>query len=268
MVIDFHTHIFPPRIAGAAINSLESTSGFKAYADATLDGLMESMKYGGVDISVVLPVVTNTRQVYAVNDYIISLKDTDKLICFGGIHPCMTDYKSEIKRIKAAGLRGIKMHPDFVRTFADDNKMADVINAATQEGLPVILHGGADASFQDYVRCTPDMIARLLPKIPDAKLICAHLCGYTYFDRLLLHMDEFIKFGLYFDVATVLRIPKKRELSQILSHCDPSHILFGTDFPWENPKTELEALDALDISEQYKENIKWKNAAKLLEINL
>ena len=67
----------------------------------------------------------------------------------------MPNVKEEIKKLKDAGLKGIKIHPDFVRTFADDNKTAAVINAAAEQGMPVILHGGADRALPQVRRQAP-----------------------------------------------------------------------------------------------------------------
>ena len=58
MVIDFHTHTFPDRIAKASIESLSECSGIIPHTDGTVAGLERSMEAGGVDISVILPVVT------------------------------------------------------------------------------------------------------------------------------------------------------------------------------------------------------------------
>ena len=44
MVIDFHTHIFPDKIAAGSITHLEKASGITAATDGTLDGLLSSMK--------------------------------------------------------------------------------------------------------------------------------------------------------------------------------------------------------------------------------
>ena len=57
MVIDFHTHTFPDRIAKATIESLSKCSGITPYTDGTTTGLKRSMQEGKVDISVILPVV-------------------------------------------------------------------------------------------------------------------------------------------------------------------------------------------------------------------
>ena len=269
MVIDFHTHIFPEKIAAMAIASLEKTSGMTAFGDGTLkgkNGLVNNMQNGGADLSVVLPVATNTKQVRSVNDYIISVKDTPGIIAFGGIHPDFPECKDEIKRIKENGLKGIKIHPDFVRYFADDNQMVYAVKCAAEEGLPVLLHGGVDVSFPEYVHCTPERLLRLSQKVPDAVIICAHLCGYTHWDELKRYMWEFADRNVYFDISTVLSVPKKRGLTEILNLCNPNNILFGTDFPWFDQSEEIKKLEMLNISPEFKEKIKHLNAERLLGI--
>lgn len=269
MVIDFHTHVFPEKIAAAAISSLEKTSGLTAFGDGTLsgkNGLVNDMQSGGADFSVVLPVVTNIKQVQSVNDYIISIKDTPGIITFGGIHPDSPDCKGEIKRIKENGLKGIKIHPDFVRHFVDDKEMVNAVRCTAEEGLPILLHGGVDVSFPEYVRCTPERLLRLTQKVPEAVIICAHLCGYTHWDELKRYMWEFADKNVYFDISTVLSVPEKRGLTEILSLCNPDRILFGTDFPWFDQAEEIKKLENLDITQEFKEKIKHLNAERLLKI--
>ncbi len=47
MIIDFHTHIFPDKIAGATIEKLSKASDSPAYTDGTKDGLKRSWKSPG-----------------------------------------------------------------------------------------------------------------------------------------------------------------------------------------------------------------------------
>ena len=51
MLIDFHTHCFPDKIAVKAIEKLSDVSGgLKPYTDGTSEGLKKSMQQGNVDI--------------------------------------------------------------------------------------------------------------------------------------------------------------------------------------------------------------------------
>ena len=115
MVIDFHTHIFPDTIASKTIAALEQTSGIEAATDGTLRGLLASMEMAGVDMSVVLPVVTKPSQFESINRYAKSVNETysGKILSFGGIHPDCEDYKQKLDFIKELGLPGIKLHPDY-----------------------------------------------------------------------------------------------------------------------------------------------------------
>ena len=67
MIIDFHTHIFPDKIAKPTIDTLAVNSDAKAYTDGTRDSLVASMREAHVDLSVILPVVTRPGQFQSVN---------------------------------------------------------------------------------------------------------------------------------------------------------------------------------------------------------
>ena len=49
MIIDFHTHIFPDKIAAGVIDKLQKKSRSKPYTDATAGGLLQSMQDAGID---------------------------------------------------------------------------------------------------------------------------------------------------------------------------------------------------------------------------
>ena len=68
MIIDFHTHTFPPKIAASTLEKLSAMSHTLPFTDGTPEGLRASMGEAGVDLSVVLPVATAPRQVEHIND--------------------------------------------------------------------------------------------------------------------------------------------------------------------------------------------------------
>ena len=135
MTIDFHTHIFPEKIAAKTIAKLETKADVKAYANGREESLLQSMKHAGIDVSVVLPVVTAPEQFETVNRFAVSLnekysgKDV-RLLSFGGIHPDTADYKEKLRRIRQMGLQGIKLHPDYQDTYFDDIKYMRILEEA------------------------------------------------------------------------------------------------------------------------------------------
>ena len=67
MIVDFHTHIFPEKIAARTIEKLENIANIKAFTDGREESLMASMEEAGVDVSIILPVVTRPEQFNTVN---------------------------------------------------------------------------------------------------------------------------------------------------------------------------------------------------------
>ena len=67
MIIDFHTHAFPDAIAEKTMAYLSQKGGIRPTSAGTLAALKAQMKESGVDISVVLPIVTAARQTATIN---------------------------------------------------------------------------------------------------------------------------------------------------------------------------------------------------------
>ena len=86
MILDFHTHCFPDKIAEKAIETLRLRSGItRPFHKGSVGGLLELQKTDGVDYSVVLNIATNPHQQTSVNNFAISLKEVDGIIPFGVI---------------------------------------------------------------------------------------------------------------------------------------------------------------------------------------
>ena len=67
MIIDIHTHTFPPALAPRALALLSQSARACFYADGTTQALRRSMQQAGIDVSVVQPVVTAARQTESIN---------------------------------------------------------------------------------------------------------------------------------------------------------------------------------------------------------
>ena len=100
MYFDFHTHIFPNKIAERAVASLiekaEEATGERgcltAHTEGTLDSLRLSMERSGIDKSLVLPVCTSPSQFDSINRYAAEINGVDgRIYSFGGIHPDCED---------------------------------------------------------------------------------------------------------------------------------------------------------------------------------
>ena len=265
MIIDFHTHIFPDKIAARSIEALSKVSGIKAATDGTLNGLLTSMDKSGVDLSVIMPVVTKPSQFETVNTFAKSVNEqyAGRLLSFGGIHPDSEDYKAELDRIKELGLPGIKLHPDYQGVMIDDVRYMRIIEYANELGLIILVHAGIDIGLPEPVHCPPDRARKVLDVIKPEKLVLAHMGGWKQWDAVYeylagekVYLDTAFTFD-YIDLDSFLNIWEKH---------DRDKILFATDSPWSDAVRDITVLKEIVNRPNDIEAVLGGNAKRLLDI--
>ena len=265
MIIDFHTHIFPDKIAHRTIEHLSQVGGIQPASDGTLEGLKNSMKETGVDLSVILPVVTKPEQFDNVNRFAKEINDIYKgntLLSFGGIHPDCTDYKHKLRQIKEMGLKGIKIHPDYQGVMIDDKRFMNIIEYADALDLIIITHAGIDIGLPEPVHCPPDKMRTVYDKIKPKKMVLAHYGGWKQWEMVY---DYLAGTEMYFDTAFTLDFIENEWFYKILDKHGAKRILFATDSPWSDAKKGIDYIRQLNIPEESKNMILYENAQKLLK---
>ncbi len=279
MIIDFHTHTFPDKIAAAAIDKLQHASHSKAFTNGSVSGLQASMQSAGIDHSVVLPVATNPLKVSAMNDISCQLTGQNGLIYFGCIHPNMEGAEAELTRIAGKGLKGIKIHPVYQDVDIEDPRFLRILDKAGQLGLAVVMHAGDDIGFPGVVRCSPEMTARALRQVGPVQLICAHMGGWRNWGQVVdclastaVMIDTAFSLGAITPLEEEyykeeeLQLLKAEEFCQLVRAFGADRVVFGTDSPWDDQGAALEAIRALTLMEEEKEKILGGNAQRILQI--
>lgn len=264
MAIDFHTHIFPDKLAPRAVAALEQSGGAPAAIPGTMEALIDSMRRCGIDYSVNMPIASRPDQTPSINTFAIAVhqrREETGILSFGALHPLYEDWEGELQRIHDAGLPGIKLHPDFQGLFLDDPQMVRVMQAAAGLGLMILIHCGMDPSFPQLHRSTPERLYRILPALPGATVIAAHMGGYRYHDDVEKYL---VGSPVYIDTSFTIGRFDDRQVRRILTNHDPDRILFGTDSPWDGQRKSVEDLMGLCLPEELNEKILWKNASRLL----
>lgn len=261
-VIDFHTHTFPDKIAAASIHSLSKCSGITPHTDGTVAGLRRSMEEEGVDLSVILPVVTRPAQFETVNRVAAMLCEREeRLISFGGIHPDCSDVGQKMREIRAMGLKGIKIHPAYQEVYIDDVRYLRILEAAACEDLVVSVHAGVDIGLPEPVYASVERIARAIRAVKPKKFVLAHLGGWKEWDGV---EEMLVSEDVYFDTAFLEDYIDDEQLSRIIRKHGAERILFGTDCPWSGQRESVERLEKLPLSETERELIFSGNAGRLL----
>ena len=262
MIIDFHTHVFPHKIAGAAMDRLQRQCAVPCCAPAIVESLIETMDECGVDKSVVLNIVTKETQ----HEHVLSFAkeiDSERLISFGSVMPGSEYALEYVWKVSDEGLRGIKLHPPLQRIDFDDKRLFPVYDLARALNLVVVFHAGWDATYRDEMRASVEMTLNVVKNFPGLKLVAAHMGGLRLardvFDRLAG------KHNLYFDTAYTADLwLDKGMFRDIIRRHGAERVLFGSDYPWHLPSAEIGLIKSLGIGEEEKKMILGENAARLL----
>ena len=270
MIIDLHTHAFPEKIAARTLEALIANTArisdypMKNCTDGTASGLLEVERRAGVDLAVVLPIVTNPKQSETINRVAKETNDANcGLYSFGSLHPADPDALSWVDKLAADGFKGIKLHPEFQNIYADSDEMTAVCRRAAQYGMTVALHSGRDIGYLPPVKTEPDMLLRLIDRVSDLKLVAAHLGGWMMWEEVA---RKLVDTPIYFDTAFIADFIDKAAASDIINAHGADKVLFGSDAPWEDPAKTLGFLRSLSIDPEDLKKICGTNAAGLLGI--
>ena len=264
MVIDFHTHAFPEKIAKRAIQSLVAgcNGEYTPCSDGTVSGLVNNMDKFGVDVSVVQPVVTKPSQTVTLNNWAKEIV-CDKLISFGGIHPGTDDYKRDIDFICELGLPGIKLHPEYQQFYVDDPYMLKIYDYALSKGLIILFHAGYDPAYPPPIHSSPKQFAEVSKQMRGGIMVAAHLGGQRQWNEV---EEYLVGTDMYMDTSMGMNYYPHDQFVRIVKNHGADKILFGSDSPWSRAGEEIEALNSLSLTQEEKDLILHKNAKRILKI--
>ena len=259
-MIDFHTHIFPEKIAKATLAFLAEKCQEEPSTNGMADGLLASTEDAGLECSVILPVVTKPTQFQSINRFASNFRE-GKLISFGGIHPDSADYKAELREIYHLGLKGVKLHPDYQQVFIDDIRYKRIISYATELGLIISVHAGFDPGYPECTHCTPKRARDMILDVQPEKLVLAHMGGFMQWEDV---EEYLVGQPVWFDTAVVFgKIPDEQFIRMVRNHGNDK-ILFASDSPWADQKEFVKHLQSLPLTGEEKDNIFHNNAVRLL----
>lgn len=279
MIIDVHAHTYPEKIVKKVKERMESVSGSRIDDEGTPEGLVKSMEKTGIDYSVFLPVATNPGQVGKLNAQAIQATELygDRgFLSFAAIHPDTPNMREVLQGIKNAGLKGVKIHPDYQDTFFDDIRYLRLIDLATELELLVMAHAGMDEVYPDLVHCDIKRILKVLREVKSERLILAHMGGWQMWEDVKKYIcGAPVYFDTAFSLTGTVNVENKNGIGSMLNDArfvelvrahGVFRILFGTDFPWSSQSENLKWIQGCSLTEEEKKRILGENAAGLLGV--
>ncbi len=280
MIIDFHTHIVPPRIKENPGKYVERDPGFaNLYSSpnprlATADDLIASMDKDGVDISVALNISWATHELCAeTNDYIMEAiaRYPKRLIGFGTVQLQSLDAAlDEIERCAKGGIKGIgemRFDRQLLGAARDNDILKSFIKAITKHNLSLLIHASEPVGHQYPGKgdTTPDVLYTLITSFPDLTLVCAHWGGGLPFYALMPEVRKAMS-KVFFDTAASPYLYSPQIYNQAIQLAGADKILFGSDCPLLPPSRLLKEIRALDLPPEIERLVLSDNAQRLLGI--
>ena len=277
MIIDSHTHVFPPELSRRREALLDRDLTLSTmFSDprarmADAEELVATMDGAGIDVSVMVGIGWNDEGLAReANDYVIdSVRSFPlRLRGFGAVNPRWgAAAVAEVARCAAAGLAGIgELHPDTQGfDLGDKAVMAPVVEAAVAAGMPILTHASEPVghSYPGKGSTTPQALCRFIEAFPQVTLICAHWGGGLPFYALMPEVRELLK-GVYFDSAASPFLYREEVFAAVVGLVGGDRVLFGTDYPLISQKRLFRQVADAPISDDAKEGILYRNAARLL----
>ncbi len=230
------------------------------YHDGTLAGLLASMDAAGIRRSILCSVATKPTQVEKITDWSIAIA-SERIIPFASVHPDYPDPEQEIERIAAAGLRGLKFHPQYMTCPLDDARCIRIARRAAMLGLSFTIHAGYHPAFEKHDEGSPQRLRRLHDAVPDLRIVACHLGGMDDWQGVV---DHLVGTPIYLETSFSPSWCPKPLLEAILSRHDPRRIVFGTDSPWQDSAKELEAFKKMPLPPEAMQWALTENAKSLI----
>lgn len=277
VIIDFHTHIFPPWLRERRDEYVRFDPCFAAlYSQpkarmTTAEELVTSMDEAGIDLSVVANAGWVSHELCVkTNDYILDsvVRYPTRLVGFCAIQPGVVDAAiPEIERCARGGARGIGELRSDVQGFdlTDKRTMKPIVDALLKHDLIFLTHSSEPVGheYSGKGSITPDILYSFITAFPNLKAVCAHWGGGLPFYALMPEVAGALT-NVFFDTAATAFLYKPEIFDQVSRIIGVDKILFGTDYPLMRQDRVTAQIQAAPLSEEDKAKILGDNAQKLL----
>ncbi len=251
-IIDFHTHPFMLKKQNTCFynNIVDTPENFKD--DIISSGICHIC-------GSVIEKVTSFEDIHRLNKTAIDISEKWKGFYTPGIHIHPDYVKESIEELYLMRSKGIKLIGELVPYYNGwesyyNKNMHQIYEIISQLGFVVSIHTQNDES-----------IIKALENFPNIPFVGAHPRDKEDYYN---HIYRLKKYNNYYMDLSGTGLFRYGMVKNTVRECGSSKILFGTDYPICNPKMYVEALMFEKISYKDKENIFYKNASELLDIDI
>jgi predicted TIM-barrel fold metal-dependent hydrolase len=280
MVIDFHTHVFPPEVIARRADYAERDEWFaELYGNpkakmATVDDLLASMEADGVDVSVACAFGWRDQGLIEECDsYLLEAIKAhgSRIVGLAGTQPLAGARAiAEIERCARGGMRGVgelMPHGQGYR-LSDVALLTPLMEAAQALGLFVLTHCSEPVGhlYKGKGDAVPADLAVFASAFPDARIVASHWGGGFPFYELMPEVRAAAT-NVWYDSAASLFLYAPAVFDVAARAAGARKLLWASDYPLISQRRMLEYARASGLSEPDLALALGGNAAALLGVD-
>jgi predicted TIM-barrel fold metal-dependent hydrolase len=279
MVVDFHTHIFPPQVRARRDDYLRRDAAFaEMYSSpkaqmATAEELLASMEEAEVDRSVVVGFAWSEQELCREhNEYLLeaAARSGGRLIPFCTLQPLAgDDAAAEIERCVQGGARGLgELRPESQGYSLDQGAGEILAGAALRHGLVLLFHVSEPVghAYPGKGGLALDAFYRFVSSHQEVTAVGAHWGGGLPFYALMPEVREALA-NVYVDTAATPFLYGSAIYRRVAELVGAERILFGSDYPLISQRRQRQAIeDGLGEDEKGRRLVLGENACQLLRL--
>jgi uncharacterized protein len=279
MLIDAHTHIFPPRMQQNRHDLLMRDEGFRVLYQnekAKLAGAEEviaMLDTKRIDRAVVFGFPWQDVELCKQgNDYVLEsmMRFPGRFIGFitlpwGGTEEVL----KECERGIASGAQGVGELALYHQPLNHNILLQGepLVKIVEQKGMPLLLHINEPVghSYPGKVDIDFKALQDFIASHQELTIILAHWGGGFFFFELMPEIKKITK-NVFYDTAASPLLYHQQIFEVALKIVGEERILFGSDFPLLTPRKYFKEMAATIASENILKKIKGENARRLLRL--
>jgi len=241
---------------------------FSKMLSQTLDEVVEDLNKYSVEKAVITGRDCETTYgAKSNNDSIVEFvkQFPQKFIGFYGLDPhkgmrAIEDLKHAVKNL---GFMGAAIDPYLAQIYANDAKYYPIYAKCCELDIPIIITTGPATLVPDAVidHVAPRYIDFVARDFPELKIIISH-GGYPWVNETIFVAQR--NKNVYFDMSEYELFPQAEAYIQAGNTEISDKILYASAHPFQDFKDTLKTYKKLSFTDEAREKIMYKNAAKVL----
>ena len=162
------------------------------------------------------------------------------------------------------GFVGLKIHPSFHGVPAEDPSYEPAWRFAGEHDLTILTHSWSVSDYNPVQRLsTPERFEKYVRRFPTVRLVLGHAGGRGTGRHAAVRMANEHP-NVYLDIAG--DIFDYRLIESLVESVPVEKILFGSDFPWLDPRANLSRVLLAEIDVAAKMKILRDNAMRVYRL--